>query len=253
MNKLKLLSIIIMIYSINTSNANYPSSNHAGDFATGINAMSNGISSVIQTFGGLIERGKDQFDKTADHVNSKSDNQILQNCNIQLQHLQQENNELNNKYSIIYEYVANKLQEILAKASQSPVEMYNAINQLWSIWNAITKLSTAEQVSQFLISHNQFYASMDKYKYNSQINTQNLQLNNTQNAHYNSEISVNNANRLNNTQYSANNTLWNTAHYNTNYLGSINSQQPQHNASNNALWKEIPIQKQSIRWQTLRR
>ena len=116
------------------------------------------------------------------------------------------------------------MKKILKNKNKKIVnDMYNSITQLQSICYAITNMQTADQVSRFLKSHNQFYSSMNKYLNN---NTQQSTSNNGQNqyitksnkfgsrsdtnnnnnrSNYSNYLSNNNQNKYSNIPYLSNN------------------------------------------------
>ena len=136
-------------------------------------SMDKELTKTSNSIGNLFKNIKNVFKKTSKEMDDDDNSDSLQSCKNQVK-------EINNKFNIIYDYANNKLKEILNNKNQKTVDsMYNSIAQLQSIWNSITNLQTAEQVSQFLKTHNQFYNSMNKYLNNSntiqnQYNTKSL-------------------------------------------------------------------------------
>ena len=141
-------------------------------------SMNTELTKTGNSLGNLFKNIKNVFKRTSKEMDD-DDNDALQSCKNQV-------NEINNKFNIIYDYANNKLKEILSNKNQKTVDsMYNSIAQLQSIWNSITNLQTAEQVSQFLKTHNQFYNSMNKYLNNNQITNNTKYLNSNIQRQYN--------------------------------------------------------------------
>ncbi len=179
------------------------------DTQSGLEEMSRTADSMEQeltkagtSIGSLVKNIKSIFDSTAREIDDEN-NESVQSCQQNLSNCQQNLKEVNNKFNIIYEYANNKLKDILNNKNHKTVDsMYNEIAQLQSIWNSITNLPTADQVSQFLKTHNQFYDSMNKY------------VNNQSNG---TPIKNNNSLRNNNQfQNFFNNNLYNKPLYNNN-------------------------------------
>ena len=177
-------------------------------------SMNKEITNASTSIGSLIKNIKGIFDNTAKEMDDDN-NYSIQSC-------QQELSEVKNKFNIIYEYANSKLKDILQNKKNKTVNaMYNEIAQLQSIWNSITNLPTADQVSQFLKTHNEFYDSMNQYvnnnpqnMHNNMYSNNNNKYNNYNNNSYNNMYNrnISNHNPYNNNAYNRN--LYNNNSYN---------------------------------------
>ena len=166
-------------------------------------SMNTELTKAGTSIGSLVKNIKSIFDSTAREIDDDS-NESFQSSQQELSNCQQNLKEVNNKFNIIYEYANNKLKDILNNKNHKTVDsMYNEIAQLQSIWNSITNLPTADQVSQFLKTHNQFYNSMNKYV-NNQSNSTSIRNNNSLINNNKFRNFLNNNNLYNNTSYNNN-------------------------------------------------
>lgn len=202
-----LINTIILSEHCNSKQTRNNKNNSAQDgleeLSSTADTMDKELTKTGNSLGNLFTNIKSIFKKTSKDLDDDDNSYGLQSCKKQV-------NEINNKFNIIYEYANNKLKEILSNKNQKTVnDMYNSIAQLQSIWNAITNMQTADQVSRFLKSHNQFYASMNKYSNN---NTHQSTSNNVQNQYSTKSNNNNNQNKYS-TYYNSNTTYLNNNSY----------------------------------------
>lgn len=183
-NRFICIFLIIQYYCNVNAKRNNNAQEGLQEISNTADSMDKELTKTGNSIGNLFKNIKGIFKKTSKDFNDDDNSDALQSCKNQVK-------EINNKFNIIYDYANNKLKDILNNKNQKTVDsMYNAIAQLQSIWNSIINLQTAEQVSQFLKTHNQFYNSMNQYLNSNQTS------NNTKQNQYNTKYLNNNQNKL---------------------------------------------------------